>query len=88
MPDWAALTFHEAVTVSRMEIYPADDSLKDYEIQVWQNGTFITVASVKDASGDKQTVAFDAVMTTAVRLLVTGNRGRYSKVYEIKVFAE
>ena len=88
LPDWAALTFHEAVTVGRVEIYPADDSLKDYEIQVWQNGTFITVASVKDASGDKQTVAFDAVMTTAVRLLVTENRGRYSKVYEIKVFAE
>ncbi len=87
LPDWAQLTFRQAVTVGRVEVYPADDSLKDYEIQILQNGSFVTVASVKDASGDKQTVTFDAVTATAVRLLVTGNRGAYSKVYEIKVFA-
>ena len=50
------------------------------------DGKFVKVAEVKDAKGSMQSVTFAPRKTTQLRLTVTANRGKYTKVYEIKAF--
>ena len=86
VPDWIELRFDKPVTAGRAVIYPALDSLRDYEIQVWQDGNWKTVGSVKNASGKSQTVTFPPVTTNRIRLYITANNGPDSALYELEIY--
>ena len=86
LPDSVTIKTRKPVTVGRVEVYPAQDSLKDYTIELLVDGKFVTVAEVKDAKGAMQSVSFAPRQTDTLRLAVTANRGAYSKVFEIKAF--
>ncbi|MBP5638715.1 MAG: discoidin domain-containing protein [Victivallales bacterium] len=86
VPDYAVITLNQPQTIGRVEVYPAQNSLKDYEIQLKIDGEFKTVGKINDAEGPMQTFSFSPVKTDALKLLVTANRGAYTKVYEIKAF--
>ena len=86
VPDWIELQFHHPVKVGRAVVYPALNSLKDYEFQVWQNGQWKTVGSVKNAVGKSQTVTFPQVSSDRFRLWVTQNNGPDSALYELELY--
>jgi archaellum component FlaG (FlaF/FlaG flagellin family) len=71
-----------------VEVYPVGNSLKDYEIQLLVNGKYVTVATVKNASGRPQTCTFKPQQCDAVRLVATAGNEAYTRIYEIKVFAK
>ena len=80
------LEFKKPITAGKVVLYPVNNSLKDYEIQVKKDGAFVTVAAVKDAKGKCQTVSFEPVKTDCVRLLVTANNGPDTWLYEMEVY--
>ena len=86
VPDWIELRFDKPVTAGRAVVYPALDSLRDYEIQVWKDGNWKTVGSVKNASGKSQTVTFPQVSTDRIRLYITANNGPDSALYELEIY--
>ena len=53
-PDWVELEFPQAVTAGRIVIYPAENTLRDYEVQAQINGSWKTLGSVKNAQGKFQ----------------------------------
>ncbi|MBQ7178278.1 MAG: discoidin domain-containing protein, partial [Victivallales bacterium] len=85
-PDHVQLEFKKPITAGKVVLYPVNNSLKDYEIQVKKDGAFVTVATVKDAKGDCQTVSFAPVKTDCVRLLVTATNGPNTWIYEMEVY--
>ena len=88
-PDWINMEFvKKPQTVGRVEVYPVGNSLKDYEIQLLVNGKYVTVATVKNASGRPQTCTFKPQQCDAVRLVATAGNEAYTRIYEIKVFAK
>lgn len=88
LPDWIELEFPEPVTVGRVVVYPVKHSLKDYEVQIWQNNDWKTVGRVKDAQGDFQEVKFGSEITAKIRVFITANRGTYTKIAEIEVYEQ
>ena len=87
-PDWVEVAFDKPVTASRVVVYPAFQSLKDYQVQIWQDGAWKTVAEAKDAQGDTQTLTFPAATFSRIRLFITANRGKHSRIREIEVYAK
>ena len=85
-PDWIELVFKKPQTIGRVVLYPALNSLKDYQIQVEKDGKYVTVAEVKNAKGLAQEVKFAPVVSKKVRLYVTANNGAYTQLYEIEVY--
>ncbi len=85
-PDWIEYEFLKPAKIGRVVVYPAQDSLKDYSIQIERDGKFVTVAEVKDAKGTEQTVTFAPVETKRMRLFVTANRGKNTRLFEIEVY--
>ncbi len=85
-PDWVELAFDNPVTASRVVLYPAYQSLKDYQIQIWKDGKWQTVAEARDAQGDTHTLAFPAATFSRLRVFITANRGRHSRLREIELY--
>ena len=85
-PDWIEMVFKKPQTIGRVVLYPALDSLKDYQIQVEKDGKYVTVAEVKNAKGTVQEVKFAPVTSSKMRLFVTANNGPYTRLYEIEVY--
>lgn len=88
VPDWIELNFFKTQTVGRIKVYPEDNSLRDYEVQIFRNGNWEKVGEVKDASGEFQEFKFHPMATRRIRVLVTGNNGKNSKINEIEVYKE
>ena len=86
LPDHVQYEFKAPVTIGRVVIYPIQNSLLDYEVQVRQGDAFVTVKKVAGADGPVQTVAFPPVKTQCLRLLVTANRGKNTMLYEMEVY--
>ena len=86
VPDIATIRFNKPLRIGRVEIYPAQDSVKDFEIQLLINGEFRTVGQRKNAKGAKLVVSFPTQQADGLRLVVAANRGAYTKVFEIKAF--
>ena len=85
-PDWVELIFKKPVTAGRVVVYPALDSLKDYEVQVEVDGKYVTVSKVANAKGLAQEHKFAPVKTNKVRVFVNANRGAYTRIYEVEVY--
>ena len=86
VPDWIELKFHKPVKAGRAVIYPAMNSLRDYEFQVWVNGEWKTVGSVKNSDGKSRTVTFPQVKSDRFRLWITRNNGPDSALYELELY--
>ena len=85
-PDWIEYEFLKPVKIGRVVVYPAENSLKDYRIEIERDGKFVTVAEIKDAQGEAQTHTFPPETTRRMRLVVTANRGPNTRLFEIEVY--
>ena len=85
-PDWIQYDFRAPLTVGRVEIFPVADSVKDYELQVWDGGKFVTVHKASNVSGKKLTAVFKPVKTEKLRLVVTAGRGKNTRLFEMDVY--
>ena len=85
-PDWIEMVFKKPQTIGRVVVYPALDSLKDYQVQLEVDGKWVTVSEVKDAKGLVQEHKFTPVVSSKVRIFVTANRGPNTRIYEIEVY--
>ena len=85
-PDWVELEFFAAVTAGRIAVYPAENTLRDYEVQAQINGKWQTLGSVKNAQGKSQEIKFAPVQAKVFRLYVTAANGPTCKVHEIEIY--
>lgn len=85
-PDWIELEFLHPATAGRIAVYPADNSLRNYEIQIRRNGQYQTVGKVENAAGKSQEIVFSPLAIDAVRIYITGTNGPWSKIREIEVY--
>ena len=86
VPDWISLDFRKSMKVGRVVVYPAADSLADFEVQLKKGSDWKTVGQVKDFKGEKQEFVFAPQSADAVRIYVTRNYGKYSSIAEIEVY--
>lgn len=85
-PDWIELDFKKPVTAGRVIVYPVENTLKDYQVQIWKNNVWSVVAEAKDASGNVQEHTFAPTATDKVRIFITGTRGPHARISEIEVY--
>ncbi len=85
-PDWIELEFKQPVKVGRVVVYPVGNSLKDYQVQVWEKGGWRNAAEAKEASGPVQEHCFAPVQTQKIRIFVTATRGRNAMISEVEVY--
>lgn len=85
-PDWLELKFHKPLKIGRVVVYPLENSLRDYEIQIFRNGTWEAVAKIQNASGEAQTHSFPSVETDSLRIWVTATNGKHVNIVEIEVY--
>ncbi|MPN14735.1 hypothetical protein SDC9_162062 [bioreactor metagenome] len=86
VPDWIALEFKQPVTVKRIVLYPVENSLKDYQIQLWCDGKWKTVAEADNATGEYHEHRIAAIKTDKIRIWITAVRGAYAKLAEIEIY--
>jgi hypothetical protein len=85
-PVWVEIKMREPRTIGRIEVYPMEKSLKDYETQVWRDGKWETVSKVSGQSSDHITHTFPHVKTDRVRLWITAANGPDVKISEIEAY--
>jgi hypothetical protein len=86
VPDWISLDFRKSMKVGRVVVYPAANSLADFEVQLKKGSDWKTVGQVKDFKGEKQEFVFESQSADAVRIFVTRNYGKNSSIAEIEVY--
>jgi hypothetical protein len=86
LPDWLEITFRQDVNVGRAVVYPANQSLRDYQLQVWADNAWQCVGKVHDAQGKRQEITFPSIQTQRVRLVVTANNGPDTILHEIELY--
>ncbi len=87
-PDWIELTFKEPVDIARVIVYPVDDSLRNYQVQLRTNGEYQNVADAQEAAGIAQEHSFPQQKADAVRIFITATRGANAKISEIEVYGK
>ena len=87
-PDWIELKFAEPVTMGRVKVCAYENSLRDFDVQVWKNGKFVTVGKVRNSNEKWHECKFSAVTSDRVRIYVTATNGPTAKIDEIEVYAE
>lgn len=87
-PDWLEIQLPQPQTLGRVEVYPFQQSLRDYAVQVWVDGQWREVAKVAGQSTDHLTHTFAPVTTDRVRLFVTATNGKSAMVTELEVYAK
>jgi hypothetical protein len=85
-PDWIELSFKEPVAIARVIVYPVDDSLRSYQVQLRSNGEYHDVAVIDEAQGSAQEHRFPQQNADAVRIFITATRGAHAKISEIEVY--
>lgn len=87
-PDWLEIRLPQPRAIGRAVVFPFEQSLKDYRVQVFANGEWQDVATAMDQKADAATHRFAPVTSDRVRLLVTATHGPVAKVTEVEVYAE
>ncbi|MBQ9369246.1 MAG: hypothetical protein IJT83_15795 [Victivallales bacterium] len=86
-PDWIALAFHNPVTAGRIVVYPFENSLCDYEVQISVDGDeWKTIQRIENAQGEFQTIQFPPQTLKGVRVFVTKTNGPDTRISEIEVY--
>ncbi len=98
-PDWAGLEFPKPVTMGRIVIFsheiptfgqPAPDGIRDFSVQIEQNGEWKTVKVFKDNLAPAVAVDLDPPLSSdKVRVWITATNGAndWSRIREIEVYA-
>lgn len=95
-PDWVAYQLVEPAEIDRVVLYTLDSAaepasrygLSDWDVQLWRDGDWATVAQVRGNKLGVVTTTFPAETTTAVRILCWGNNnGDYSRIVETEIYA-
>jgi hypothetical protein len=95
-PDWLALELAQPQQLSKVVVHTLDSSrypaprygLADWDVQVLANGTWQTVASVRDNTVGVVTSTFPPVTTASVRILaLASNDANYSRIVELGVYS-
>jgi hypothetical protein len=87
-PDWIELKFKKPVTMGRVKVCAYENSLRDFDVQVWKNGKFVTVGKVRNSNEHWHESKFSAVTSDRVRIYVTATNGPTAKIDEIEVYAK
>lgn len=95
-PDWLQVTFDQPQTVGRVDLYTLNNKqypaakygLKDWDVQALTNGTWQTVAQVRNNTAPLTTSTFTPLTASAVRVLtLSSNEGpTYSRIVELEVY--
>ena len=83
LPTWIKVTFPKPQQISRVIIY---GKLSDYLVCVKKDGSWETVAEVKDNREARVESKFSPVKTDAIRLWITKAQGKKPIVSEIEVY--
>lgn len=87
-PDWLEIKLPQAHKIGRVVVYPFEQSLKDYAIEVFDNGAWREISKVTGQKGEPTTHTFAPVTTDRVRLVVAGANGKNSMVTEVEVYEQ
>ena len=90
LPVWLEMEFKTPVTMGRIAVYGANQSLLEYQLHVRNNGVWQEVATAKDMTGDFGEYKFAPRTADAVRLTITKLTpgSRHAKVHEIEVYQQ
>ena len=83
--EFLELKFHKAVEANQVVIYPLNDSLCDYTVEVVKDGKYHVVAEVKNASGKVHTHTFATVKTDTIRIKASKSRSAMS-IIEVEIY--
>ncbi|MDI6102136.1 hypothetical protein QLQ12_26305 [Actinoplanes sp. NEAU-A12] len=89
-PDWHQLDWDVGITASRVDVVTlpaAQGGLRDWDVQVWADGAWQTVAAVRGNTAARVNSTFTPRVTKAVRILtLAGNGlGDQSRIVEVAV---
>lgn len=85
-PDWLEIKLPQAHTISRVVVYPFQQSLKDYRIQAFLAGEWKEVDKVFGKNAARIEHSFAPVTTDRIRIWVTATHGANSKVTEVEIY--
>ena len=83
--EWLELKFHQPIEFSQVDVYPLNDSLCDYVVEVKQDGAYKIVSEMKNASGKVQSHKFAAVKSDTVRIRAVKSRKAMS-IIEVEIY--
>jgi hypothetical protein len=90
LPNWFDLTWDSARIINRVDLYTTlGYELRDYDIQVWQDDAFVTVASVRGNVGAMKSSTFPEVSTTRLRILTLSGpqvQTVHARINELEVY--
>ena len=90
-PEWVQVDFGVTKTVRRAVVYTtASYPIRDFDVQVWNGVTYLTVASVRGNTSPSATVTFADRSTRLVRVLARSgptNQPGFVRVNELEVYA-
>ncbi len=96
-PDWLQVTFDEPTTVGRVDLYTLDSAkypaagygLSAWDVELLTDGSWQTVAQVRDNTAAEAASAFTPQTATALRVVtLASNEGpTYSRVAELEAYA-
>ncbi len=91
-PDgaWVEFTPVKPAVIGRVAVYSDDISLKDYDVQVFEDGAWKTVASVKGATTERTEVSFAPRTVTKLRLFLPAwpNPKQPPHIAEVEAYAK
>ena len=85
-PDWIEMEFDKPVKAGKVVVYGIANSLRDYEVQILKDGSFVTVGAIRDAGSDCNEFVFPETEFKVLRVFVTKNNGKYTQIAEIEVY--
>jgi len=96
-PDWVGLAFPKPVHIDRIAVFTRQldmfgkwfqEGVRDYEVQIDNNGQWQTVKCVRGSEDFVTIIDFAPVTTSKIRLFITATNGSgdYSRVMEIEVY--
>ena len=83
--EYLELKFNKPIEANQVVIYPLNNSLCDYTVEVMSDGKWLCVADVKNGSGDVRTHDFARVKTDTIRINASKSRSAMS-IIEIEVY--
>ena len=84
MPQWLSLVWPGAVKIRRVELHTSERfAIRDYDLQYWKNGAWVTLASVTDNTELHRVHAFPEVQTDRIRVL--GKKGPENQPQHVRI---
>ncbi|MBR7143320.1 MAG: discoidin domain-containing protein [Lentisphaeria bacterium] len=87
VPDWIELKLKKAATIGRVVVYPENQSLRDFEVQLKKGSAdWKTVGKAENSKQDMYEFKFTPEEADAIRIYVTKNNGKHTIIAEIEAY--